>query len=201
MKKLREVVVGGTHVLRTNLVVLDGPRCSGKSSTGQLLVEKLVKLGVTAEYFKKGPPDPVDEATNMDIHLQNWWDRIDGGVDVVVVDRFVATELVMALYTGRVHPEAALSYCMRVASKTMTDFSAINLVLLPPLSALESRMEQRPADHRWDMAPERVHPLWMMAARLLPGVTLSTGTITVERQVDSIMTSLLVPYRSGRRLS
>lgn len=172
-------------------MILDGPRCSGKSTIGQELVKRLNAGDIVAEYFKKGPPDPVDEASNMGIHLQNWWDRVQDGVDVVVVDRFVATELVMGLATGRTLPERLIPYCQDAAWRASIVHLAINRVLLPPLATLEERMLNRPDDHRWDMDRERIHPLWKFAIRSLVGVTVDQRT-TQGDIIDQLLLELIV---------
>ena len=178
-------------LLRTNLVILDGPRCSGKSTIGQALVEELQRRQIQAEYFKKGVPDPVDEASNMAIHLERWWDRVNDAVDVVVVDRFVATELVMALATGRTPPERAIPYCIETARRTMVAHHAINRVLLPPFKVLDERMQTRPEGRRWDIEPRRVIPLWTLALTMLPGVTVEQST---DQQViiDKLIAQLII---------
>ncbi len=156
--------------LRSPLVILDGPRCSGKTTVAMRLVASLLELGWNATYFKKTVIKP-DEFQNMMEHLRQWQEMVTdsgyGPSDVVVVDRFVASELVMALATGRTPAERVVQYCLKTADTMHKMYNAQAYILLPSMELIERRMAQRPEDHRWDMDPLRVEGLWTFASKLL----------------------------------
>lgn len=179
--------------LKSNLVILDGPRCSGKSTLGTELAVRLQALGVKAEYFKKGLPLP-DEYGNMIGHLETFRMLAErGDCEVRIIDRFVLTELVFALYTGRTFPEVAIDYCRKISAMLDQDYHARHFLLLPPLKLLEQRMKSRPVDHSWDMPKERIHGLWSTAARLCDGVEILTTAHQGPALVDYLTNRVLMP--------
>lgn len=154
---------------------------------------RLQALGIKAEYFKKGTP-LEDERGNMLGHLEVFRQRAQAGeCDVRIVDRFVLTELVFALYTGRTLPEVAITYCREVAAILDQDYNARHFLLLPPLKLIEDRMKSRPVDHSWDMPKERVVNLWSTAARLCDGVEIVTNPYQGPSLVDWLTNRVLMP--------
>lgn len=178
--------------LFTNILILEGPRCSGKSTLGLALERQLQALGWTAKYFKKTVVHPTDERRNMFNHIAGFEDLLAGGDDIVIVDRFHASELVMALATGRTLPEEVIPYCREVDEWLFRTHLTRTMILLPPEHVVVSRMLQRPDYHSWDMPRERVYPLWQLAATLLPHAELITR-LDQTNLVTHVVTSLVNP--------
>ena len=190
-------------LMRSRLIVLDGPRCSGKSSLGKGLEQSFLELGWSAAYFKKTKIDPVDEGKNMHDHLDWFKERLENGMDVIICDRLVASEFVFATVTQRTPLEQYFQYCAEVAWRAEKEFNALQNILLPPLEILEDRMLARDAEGQgperlWDMPKERIHPLWRLTARALPGQTIQQTVMDLPDMVDAYTRFLIQPYKTLR---
>lgn len=154
------------------VVIFDGPRGSGKTTTALMTVAKLQKLGYRAEYFKKGVRSPRNEYTNMVQHLKDFLAVPDR---IMVVDRFAATEWVMSTYYEREHASVLMNWMQHI-DQELANISAIHIILLPDITTLERRIQDRKG-HDWDMDKHAVRPLWNTVRELLGTSVLFTPTL------------------------
>lgn len=161
-----------------HLILIDGPRGSGKSTTAQTIVDVLNSQGRQATYFKKGLRSEENEYQNMMDHLARW--RREHGI--IVVDRFVATEWVMSTAHERVHARQLMQECIDV-NMELLKMAAIHVILLPSLGALAGRLEERGPDGRlWDMEKQLIHPLWRSAYAFLTSASLIANNRPFDQQ-------------------
>lgn len=152
-------------------VIVDGPRGAGKTTTASLIVDLLNVSGIRAKYFKKLERDPRDEYTNMVNHIAKF--RATG--EVVVCDRFVATEFVMSVAHNRADEPILTRECREI-DRRLDELDVVHLILLPPLTVIAQRLAERGENGRsWDMEVELISPLWRKAHGLLKTSALFTN--------------------------
>lgn len=178
------------HFNLSNVVIIDGPRGSGKSSTSNMVVEELVKMGYPAEYYKKGLRSHTSEFANMLTHIFEWAEKDE----IVVCDRFLATEWVMSTYHQREDGKKLLDECL-IIDKMLLEGNARNIILLTENEVLEERMAKRGEDGRtWDMDKGAVQPLWKLTETLFSSVVIldngkekDQGLLAKSIALESIM--------------
>lgn len=161
------------------LVVLDGPRASGKSTVGEMAAAEMNRIGKRAVYLKKVHYVAGEgEYENILNHIETIRQLIfTFKLDAVFLDRLIASEYVMATYHRRVDPAVLKGYCTE-ASNVLQLLGAKQFVLLPPLNVLVHRMGMRPAAHpsrSWDMNPDVIHDFWEDAVENVPNQNVIYG--------------------------
>lgn len=161
------------------IVIVDGPRGAGKTTTAQHIVSSLAAMKINATYFKKGLR-AEDEYQNMVDHILMFARMPE---HVVVVDRFIATEFVMSTAHNRV-PARTLVTWVSLINSMLKDVKALHYILLPDVAILDSRLAQREREgvtRTWDMRAELVHPLWRTAYGLIDNANLIKNETIKER--------------------
>jgi thymidylate kinase len=142
------------------IVLIDGPRGSGKSTIAQGVVERLTTDGIKALYFKKGVRSADNEERNMIDHLNRFslpqW-------NVVVIDRFLLTEWVMSTWHSRLSSRELFEGCHRV-NEQIKKINALHYCILAPSGVLDERIKKR-GTRGWDMDKDAAVPLWIDACR------------------------------------
>lgn len=178
----------------SGLLVLDGPRGSGKSTLGMQIVESLNQIGYNAEYFKKGLRQE-NEFTNMVTHLRMWTSVPNR---ILVADRFVATEWVMSTYYERVESRTLFRWCNEV-DDMLLQLDAVHAILLPELETLSRRIEQRQS-RNFDMDPMAVRPLWraahgfMKSSIMYAPETAENFTVVAGVLMTQLQSRVLLPH-------
>lgn len=170
-------------------VILDGPRGSGKSTTCQMVVDELNRLGVPSSYYKKGARVENDEYSNMVAHHRSF----QSSEYLVVCDRFVATEWVMSIYYNRVDEKILTRECKLIDDRLVND-EIVHVILLPSIETITARLEERgPGGRTWDMEPLAIHPLWRAAngvfssSKIFPNETEEDRRQVIEYIVNQLV--------------
>ena len=174
----------------TFLVILDGPRGSGKSTVGNALVERLHNDGwPLVTYFKKTKRVPEDEYTNMMEHITAW-NQIGG---IVIVDRFALSEWTMSIVHNRRPDYAQLTLDCGLALNLAREqgFAAI---LTASDEELDRRINSRNEHRGWDMPVEAVNPIWRAAAGAFKVELIDTTTRPLLEVVDMLAKTVNTLY-------
>lgn len=153
-----------TRIDFSNVIIIDGPRGSGKTTIANLVVNHLTNIGFEAEYYKKGLRNEENEFQNMAEHLYLFKSK---NPKFIVVDRFVATEWVMSTFHRRVEDKKLFQWAEMIDTFLLIGKST-HIILMSSVDTLEKRMNSRNEDGRsWDMAKEAILPLWMASSAIL----------------------------------
>ena len=152
-----------------NFVILDGARGVGKSTTAQQVVGLLQKVGLDAIYFKKGPRNDNDEYANMRDHINSFRQKKP---QIAIVDRFVATEIVMSLAHERVNPRILFGWAEGI-ERQLHMAGCLHYILTAPTWFLNKRISER-GTRQLDMPEHLLTPLW----------NVSIGMLTTASQVE-----------------
>lgn len=142
-----------------NLIIIDGPRCSGKT----LLVENIVK---SAHDHDLGHVQKVkmQRPTNPFLQMHEFLCEVERTPELTyVVDRFSLTELVMSIAHNRVKDVDLLYYRTNTIHHRLHEIGALYIVLQVHETELERRMEDRIGDRSWDMPKQDIVPAWNSA--------------------------------------
>lgn len=136
-------------------------------------------------YVKRdAPEDPLAEGAAMREFFERTMASDD--FDFTIVDRFVASELVMTMYTDRVPYEARAEEC-RLLSIDMKNAGVYHYILQASLANLDSRLAAR-GTRQHDMPRGLIRPLWMYAFFTLEGVGfLFSNSLTPETLARQII--------------
>lgn len=142
------------------LITIDGPKGSGKSETSQAVVTMLNKEGIPALYHKhyRDPKDEYQSMINLILYATS-----PKNSEVIVADRFLWTEYIMGIYTGRSNPKELYHRCHAI-EVLMINNGIPQYLLLPSVSIIAKRLAAREGDRKnTDMPLEVIHPLWKSA--------------------------------------
>lgn len=161
--------------MKGKILILEGPRCAGKSYIAEFLSSK---RGWDHVKVQRGS-DPLDDQINM---LGDALDRTDN----VVIDRFHLTEYVMSLFLRR-RPLAELeiqaSFINFELKYLREQFDLDLFVFNPSPLVIEKRLLLRPPDRKADMPPGIAHLVWNSVANKFTWPTIDGG----ENQLKSFI--------------
>lgn len=174
-----------------NILILDGPRGVGKSTTAQAIVNALTGADVPAVYIKH-VRDNADEAGNMLRRLDYCARR---STTKWVIDRFVASEWVHSTLHNRMAPGHLMRECQGVNTE-LVHLSALHVILSAPVETLVQRLAER-GTRQMDQPLETVEPLWHAAIGIFRGcvrrVPITPGNFdSVARELVELLAPELV---------
>lgn len=183
-----------TSVGKLPLIVVDGPRASGKSSVARGLANHLADNGKFATYLKKRVYyNGIPEIANMWEHVSEIERMVElFKLDYVVLDRLVASEFVMSTYNKRTNPTLLTNACSSL-SAYLHERGALQIVLRPSIETIVKRMAERGPTHpsrQWDMAPDHIDIMWDMAIAAIPHLIEITGTWEIDDLITHIVSTL-----------
>lgn len=146
-----------------NAIVIEGPRCSGKTSVSEFIAYqyKFTRLKFTR------PDDPASQMLEV-------IDMIKHSDDQFVIDRFHLTECIMRLYDFRRDSIEVVTSTKRLIP--MVDDIALVAVLYADTATLSRRLSMT---GRYLELPSNIsHTSWMMAG-LVKGVVLIDASVSV----------------------
>lgn len=119
------------------ILIIEGPRCAGKTTIAHKVVDILNESGITAQYKKfSRADDPIEDMKQRVLEF----DRIRS--IVYVIDRFHLTELVMRLADGTVMP-SILNRKIKTIDGLLGRAEASIVVLKTSQQVLKRRVEER----------------------------------------------------------
>lgn len=147
-----------------NLVVIDGPRGVGKSTTALTVVNNVLELGRKAMYIKK-----MREEGNEINNMMKWLDKVDNDRQTLYVfDRFVVSEWVHSILADRVSPHTLMLGC-RAIQKRILEMGGLHYVFTAPTQTLFNRLESR-GTRKIDQPWPTVEPMWRAGISAFDGV-------------------------------
>ena len=157
-----------------NVILIDGPRASGKSTICLEVVEMLKDKGINAVYFKKGPrlimPDGEKadyEFVNMIVHLEHW---ASNPKTVFVADRFAATEYVMTKKFRRTNMYRN-ELIAEIMNSLILENNLVHAIITASADVLDERIKER-GTRDWDVPKEDVEKMWLDAAFVFDSAVL-----------------------------
>ena len=143
------------------LIVIDGPRGSGKTTLVNGVVEKLQEYEVPVMKFKsERPADPFEQMKDAIDYFRSRSDL------VWVADRFSLTEFVMSTALERINPIYLGKKMDEIHKYMAANIVSTTFVLFASNAVLDRRIKQREKGRRWDMEKKAVTPLWRAAISL-----------------------------------
>lgn len=149
------------------ILIIDGPRASGKSTMVDLIAGYCGNESIPFEIFKhQRGNDPFQDMLDSIERFNKEWRTIH------ICDRFSMTEYVFSIYHKRV-PLGFLIQRITEINKELEHALAIHVILQTSTRLMEQRMLERPIGRTWDMLPpEAVNLVWTAAMGIAPGAVL-----------------------------
>jgi len=135
------------------LMIIEGPRCSGKTT----LAQTSIRFGYKNMKVSRGS-NPFEDMTN-------WIRAISSGNENIIFDRFHLTEFVMGLQDGRSGANYLYNFTLSV-DMMIKHKKWDTIILLPSVEVLEKRLASRNDGRGYDMPPVLAHQLWELTATL-----------------------------------
>lgn len=154
------------------LIIIDGPKGSGKSTTAQKLVERLNLLGHPAIYHK---------------HYRQEKDEFNAILEMItapkkvtlVVDRLIWSEWIFGIYLEREPVKTLTRRCVTL-DKIASLMNVMHILLLPPNEVMKARLQERDNNTDIDMPWELVQPLWRSAYSMSSAIVYPNATPTSQ---------------------
>lgn len=175
------------NLIKPYILVLDGPRGSGKSTTGKALVERFQEIGLSSEYVKVTRGTDKSEFQHM-IELFHGWKQKK---QIWVIDRFAASEWVMSLLFNRVTSYVQLTIDCQVINQYVTNNGA-SYILMADVPVLDARIIARNEQRTWEVTPELIPPIWRAAAGSLNCFFLDTTQMSQKQVIEKIFSDVMI---------
>lgn len=178
------------HKMPPNIIVIDGPRGAGKSTTARNVVKRLNDHGVSAIYFKK-TGHKYNEIDYMRELISTWYSYSPA---VVVVDRLIASEWVHTILGQRVENFTEFTHRCAELCLDLNQFTLGHFILLADKDVIVRRIELRgDQDHQLDQPIDTIEPMWIAAHSLLPSSELVyvNTTDVLDQLTDTIVWHVL----------
>lgn len=137
---------------KRHVLILEGPRCAGKTFVADHLVKCLGWRRIKAQ-----------RGENPWYDMHNTLDEVLCSNENIVIDRFHFTEYVLSLFYQR-NEAAFLEGAVRAVDnkiKLATRYCAIDVIILNPYARIiEERLKERPEDRQADMPPGIAYLVW-----------------------------------------
>lgn len=173
------------------IVIIDGPRGSGKSLMCEALRMEFINTPIRVEKFKSTrPDDPFEEMIQAINSFSFNHDRL------FIVDRFHLTEYVFSVYHNRVPLSKLINQTIHISRK-LERASAIRVVLMASPEVLAERLKNRPEGRGPDMPLELVQPLWAASMAVDDGAKMVFNNHHVDRAAimnDIIFSTRMVAF-------
>lgn len=163
------------------ILVLDGPRGSGKSTTGKALVDRFQSVGLPSEYVKVMRATGKSETQHMMELYASWKQE----TKIWVIDRFAASEWVMSLLFNRVSSYTQLTCDCSLVNQYVVSNGA-SYILMADVSVLDARIIARNENRTWEVTPEIIPPMWRAAAGALNCHFLDTTQMNQKQVIEKI---------------
>lgn len=144
-----------------NLIVIDGPRGSGKTTLVDGVVRSAHEAGIHhVNQIKMTRPDKVF------LQMHQFLCEVEKHQDLIyVVDRFSLTEYVMSEFYQRVNQVELISR-IETIQRRLREIDAFYFVLFTRTDVLEKRINSRDADRQWDIPKNQVGLYWGQAFQI-----------------------------------
>lgn len=168
------------------IVILEGPRGTGKTTLCSELVNRLKEVGLPAELHKgQRVGDPIEGMIST-IHEKFTEDKI------WIVDRFHLTEWVMSIHLER-RDFVELTRDIRCIDIHLQQVGALGVILDAPDTVIADRVTRRNDGRGFEMPLERSRKLWEAAAALSGFMNIAVNDTD---QFETVMNDLVGLVRS-----
>lgn len=155
------------------IVIIEGPRGSGKTTIAKAVVEALSERGLQAKYWKADRNSAPPQAGMMHTILL----MSQQPETVWVLDRFLLTEIVMSACLRRTRIDALQSMFADLNSR-LRNADALTFIINSHFTNLNQRLAAREDISRRDDIPvEAASLVWSTVAACLPGVVLLDNSV------------------------
>ena len=148
------------------IVIVDGPRGSGKTSLLDAVESELGKRGQEYSRFKhERGSDPFADMVHA---LADFTSQPD---IVWLCDRFLLTEYVFSIWKNRMPITTLVNKSIHI-SNLIAMVDAVHLVLMADPEVIEERLADRPEERKWDMPKDLYAPIWKASIGVCPSAVM-----------------------------